>query len=111
MSRRLLSIWTVAALSLVLVSSPAVAAKKVLLKVPVWFGTHLTGLGSTPKWLAEHVNDASGGTVKIKIYEPGKLIPPKEILEAVSKGQVNAGWTTPAYNTGLIGEKGAIFPA
>ncbi|ODJ89311.1 hypothetical protein CODIS_04100 [Candidatus Thiodiazotropha endolucinida] len=49
MSRRLLSIWTVAALSLVLVSSPAVAAKKVLLKVPVWFGTHLTGLGSTPK--------------------------------------------------------------
>ncbi|MEW8460416.1 MAG: hypothetical protein AB2653_08955, partial [Candidatus Thiodiazotropha endolucinida] len=68
MSRRLLSIWTVAALSLVLVSSPAVAAKKVLLKVPVWFGTHLTGLGSTPKWLAEHVNDASGGTVKIKIY-------------------------------------------
>ncbi len=102
---------TAAALCLTLAASPAVAAKKVLLKVPVWFGTHLTGLGSTPKWLAEHVNDASGGSIKIKIYEPGKLIPPKEMLESVSKGQVNAGWTTPGYNTGLLGQKGAIFSA
>lgn len=111
MKRTLLSLATAGALSLTLAATPAVAAKKVLLKVPVWFGTHLTGLGSTPKWLAEHVNEASGGSVKIKIYEPGKLIPPKEMLEAVSKGQVNAGWTTPGYNTGLLGQKGAIFSA
>jgi len=86
-----------------------VAAKKVLLKVPVFFGTHLEGLGSTPKWLAEHLNVASGGTVKMKIYEPGKLIPPKGILQAVAKGKVNAGYTTPAYNTGVLGDKGSLF--
>ena len=111
MNKRYLSIWTLVVLSLVFVTSPVYAAKKVLLKVPVWFGTYLTGLGSTPKWLAEHINEASGGSVKVKIYEPSKLIPPKEILQAVSKGQVNAGWTTPAYHTGLLGEKGAIFSA
>jgi TRAP-type mannitol/chloroaromatic compound transport system substrate-binding protein len=111
MNKTLLSVATATALSLSLITAPATAAKRVLLKVPVWFGTHLTGLGSTPKWLSEHVNEASGGSVKIKIYEPGKLIPPKEMLEAVSKGQVNAGWTTPGYNTGLLGEKGAIFSA
>ena len=111
MKRTLLSLATATALALTLASAPTFAAKKVLLKVPVWFGTHLTGLGSTPKWLADHVNEASGGSVKIKIYEPGKLIPPKEIVEAVSKGQVNAGWTTPGYNTGLLGQKGAIFSA
>ena len=111
MNRTLLSLATAAAVSLTLATGPAVAAKKVLLKVPVWFGTHLTGLGSTPKWLAEHVNEASGGSVKLKIYEPGKLIPPKEMLEAVSKGQVNAGWSTPGYNTGQLGQKGSIFSA
>ena len=95
------------------ISGNATAAdeKKVLLKVPVYFGTHLEGLGSTPKWLAEHVNIAAKGSVKIKIYEPGKLIPPKEILEAVNKGQVNAGFTTPGYNTGQLGTKGSIFSA
>ena len=111
MKKTLLSLATATALTLTLASAPTMAAKKVLLKVPVCFGTHLTGLGSTPKWLAEHVNEASGGSVKIKIYEPGKLIPPKEIVESVSKGQVNAGWTTPGYNTGLLGQKGAIFSA
>ena len=111
MNTTLVNLATAAALSLTLAAAPAFAGKKVLLKVPVWFGTHLTGLGSTPKWLSEHVNEASGGSVKIKIYEPGKLIPPKEMLEAVSKGQVNAGWTTPGYNTGLLGQKGAIFSA
>lgn len=111
MKKSFLILASAAALSLSMVTSPAFAAKKVLLKVPVWFGTHLTGLGSTPKWLAEHVNTASGGSVKIKIYEPGKLLPAKEILQSVSKGQVNAGWTTPGYNTGLLGQKGAIFSA
>ena len=96
MKKKILSAGIAAALTMSLMAStPAVAGKKVLLKVPVWFGTHLTGLGSTPKYVAEHLNAASGGSVKMKIYEPGKLVPPKEILESVSKGQVNAGWSTP----------------
>lgn len=111
MKRKLLSLATAAALAVTMATTAAAADKKVLLKVPVYFGTHLEGLGSTPKWLAEHVNEASGGSVKLKIYEPGKLIPPKEILQAVHKGQVNAGWTTPGYNTGELGNKGAIFSA
>lgn len=103
---------SVAVATALFASTAAVAKeKKVLLKVPVYFGTHLEGLGSTPKWLAEQVNVASGGSVKVKIYEPGKLIPPKEILEAVNKGQVNAGFTTPGYNTGQLGNAGAIFSA
>lgn len=93
--------------------TPSYAAaedKKVLLKVPVFFGTHLQGLGSTPKWLSEQLK-AMDSSVKMKVYEPGKLIPPKEILEAVNKGQVNAGWTTPGYNSGTLGQQGAIFSA
>ena len=87
-----------------------VHAKKVLLKVPVWFPTALPALGTSPAWIEKQIN-AIGGDVKIKVYEPGKLVPPKEMLEAVSKGQVNAGYTTPGYNTGKLGDKGAIFSA
>ncbi len=99
------------AISMTAVTDTTEAAdKKVLLKVPVYFGTHLPGLGSAPKWLSEQLK-ASGSSVKMKIYEPGKLLPPKEILEAVSKGQVNAGYTTPGYNTGVLGNGAALFSA
>ena len=100
-----------AGLSLALGLSQQAAAKKVLLKMPVYVGTHLTGLGSTPKWLAEQVNTASNGSLKIKLYEPGKLIPAKEILQAVHKGQVNAGFTTPGFSAGVLGTQSNFFTA
>ncbi len=112
MKIKFLTLASAAALALTMASGVTTAAeKKVLLKVPVYFGTHLTGLGSTPKWLSEKVNVAGGGSVKLKVYEPGKLIPPKEILQSVSSGKVNAGYTTPGYNTGELGAKGGIFSA
>jgi len=111
MTIRITAVMSAAALVLGLTTGAAQAEKKLLLKVPVFFGTHLTGLGSTPKWLSEQLAIATDGQIRIKIYEPGKLIPPKEILQAVSKGQVNAGFTTPAYHSGEVGNKGALFSA
>jgi TRAP-type mannitol/chloroaromatic compound transport system substrate-binding protein len=89
----------------------AAAGDRLLLKMPVYVSTQLQGLGTTPKWLAEHLWTASGGTLKIKLYEPGKLIPPQEILQAVHAGQVDAGFTTAGFNTGTLGTKAAIFSA
>ena len=70
-----------------------------------------TGGGSSPLFFADTVNKASGGSLKVKIYEPGKLVATKEMLESVSNGSVNSGWGTPGYNTGLLGKKAAIFSA
>ncbi len=95
----------------ILFSSPLLAAGKVLLKVPVYVNTNLQGLGSTPVWLAEQVKAASGGQLKLKLYEPGRLIPPKEILQAVHAGQVQAGFTTPGFNSGILGNKASFFSA
>ncbi len=94
-----------------LLSASATAADKTLLKMPVYVGTHLQGLGTTPRWLADQVEAASGGSLRIKLYEPGKLIPPQEILQAVNAGQVDAGFTTPGFNTGILGNKASIFTA
>lgn len=76
--------------------------KKVLLKVPICFSTALPGLGSTIKWIEDRIDVASGGSVKMKVYEPGKLVAPFEILGAVSSGKVNAGYSISGYWEGKI---------
>jgi len=101
MKRFLVSAAT--ALALTTLSAPTLAKDKpVLLKVPVTFGTHLPGLGTTIKWVGDRIKTASGGSVRMKIYEPKKLVAPFEILDAVSSGKVNAGYATAGYWAGKI---------
>ncbi len=76
--------------------------KKILLKVPVCFATVLPGLGTTITWVADRIETASGGSMKMQVYEPGKLVAPFEILDAVSTGKTNAGYSTAGYWAGKI---------
>ncbi|WP_170560796.1 TRAP transporter substrate-binding protein [Ruegeria atlantica] len=85
-----------------LMAAPAVAADKLLLKTPIAFSTELPGLGSPIPRVAEQLDLMSGGTLKMKVYEPGKLVPPFEILDAVSTGKINSGYTTAGYWAGKI---------
>ena len=80
----------------------AAKVKPVLLKVPIAFATKLPGLGSAIVKFKEDIEAASGGSVKVKVYEPGKLVAPFEILDAVSSGKVNAGYTTAGYWAGKL---------
>lgn len=61
--------------------------KKVVLKVPTAFSTNLPTLGDSLLFFKDYVEKASGGSIEVKIFEPGKLIPPFEILDAVSSGK------------------------
>jgi TRAP-type mannitol/chloroaromatic compound transport system substrate-binding protein len=84
-------------------AQPAFAAdKKVLLKVPVAFSTNLPSLGSPILKVADNLDLISNKNVRMKIYEPGKLVAPFEILESVSAGKVNAGFTLAGYWAGKI---------
>ena len=114
--KKLLSIGLATLISFVLIGATPSYADKVLLKVPVWFSTALPSLGSTPKWVETELNKLSKGlkgghALSMKVYEPGKLVPPKEILESVSTGSVNAGYVTPGYLRGQLGDKGGILSA
>ena len=51
-------------------AAPASAADKLLLKTPIAFSTELPGLGSPIPRVAEQLNLMSGGTLKMKVYEP-----------------------------------------
>ena len=76
--------------------------KPVLLKVPVCFSTVLPGLGDGILYISERISLLSNGSVKMKVYEPKKLVAPFEILDAVSKGKINAGYATAGYWAGKI---------
>jgi len=88
-------------------TSVAAAEKKVLLKVPTTFSTNLIGLGTPLPAFKEGLESISS-TLKVKIYEPKKLVAPFEILDAVSSGKVNAGWSTAGYWKGKM-PAAAIF--
>ncbi|MBU2964365.1 TRAP transporter substrate-binding protein [Amphritea sp. 2_MG-2023] len=86
------------------------AADRVLLKTPIAFGSHLPALGTPIKWVSEQLPIMSEGSLKMKIYEPGKLVGAKEILGAVSSGKVNSGYATAGYWQGKI-PAAALFSA
>lgn len=96
------SIITSIALAAAMITTPAVAGDKLLLKTPVAFSTALPGLGTPIPRVADEVALMSGGTLKMKVYEPGKLVPAFEILDAVSAGKINSGYTTAGYWAGKI---------
>jgi len=97
------SIVTSLAVAATLMSATAsFAADKILLKTPIAFSTALPGLGTPIPRVAEQLSLMSGNTIKMKVYEPGKLVPPFEILDAVSSGKINSGYTTAGYWAGKI---------
>ncbi|MCB2101566.1 MAG: TRAP transporter substrate-binding protein [Rhodobacterales bacterium] len=92
----------IAALAVAAFAQPASAAEKVRWKVPVGFPSTLPALGDNAPWVADMLKVASGGNVQLKIFEPGKLVPPFQIMEAVKEKKVQAGYTWIGYDMGKI---------
>lgn len=78
------------------------AEEKVRWKVQAVFGTHLPGLGDTIKDISSQIKAASDGRIQFKVYEPGKLVPPFGITEAIKNKQLNAGYSWLGYDQGKI---------
>ena len=97
------SIAALAALVALAVATPGDAqdrAQRVRWKMASAFGSKLPHLGTSAVRFSENLKKASGGTVELKFFEPGALVPALECFDAVSKGSVEACWTTPGYHTG-----------
>ncbi|MDX5432461.1 MAG: TRAP transporter substrate-binding protein [Halomonas sp.] len=80
----------------------AAAQERVRWQVPIAFPSHLVGLSTPVRFLSESLEQASGGNINLRYYEPGELIPPFEILDAVSEGRYDAGFTWVGYDQGSI---------
>ena len=65
-------------------------------KVAGTFPSSLPSLGGTGARMAGGLLALSGGRIKLQVFEPGELVAPLEVFEAVSKGTVDAGLSSPA---------------
>jgi TRAP-type mannitol/chloroaromatic compound transport system substrate-binding protein len=95
---------TVAAVALAVaaygLSRPAEAQRRVVWKLASAFPSKQPHLGTSAIRFVDNVKVISGGTLELRFFEPGALVPALECFDAVSKGSVEACWTTPGYHTG-----------
>ncbi|MDO6461887.1 TRAP transporter substrate-binding protein [Granulosicoccaceae sp. 1_MG-2023] len=98
---KLSKVFTGIAGALVL-SAGTASADNLRWKMPVAFASNLPGLGSPAAWVAENLTAASDGSIQVRVYEPGKLVPPFDILQSVSDGKVAAGYTWIGYDQGKV---------
>jgi TRAP-type mannitol/chloroaromatic compound transport system substrate-binding protein len=95
-------VLTVCVILVLGLAATASAEKKIMMKITTAFSTALPTLGECMPFFKEYVEAASENTIRIKIYEPGKLMPAFEIHDAVSTGKVDAGYTAPVYLSGKV---------
>ena len=62
----------------------------------------LPGLGVGVENLAERIEKATNGRLKIKVFAGGELVPALEVLDAVSRGTVQMGHDSAYYHRGKV---------
>ncbi|HUF19848.1 MAG TPA: TRAP transporter substrate-binding protein [Burkholderiales bacterium] len=64
------------------------------------YPTSLTLLGEAAPRLADNVRRASAGSIDIRVYEPGALVPGMEAIQAAARGSVDAAWSATGFFSG-----------
>ena len=102
-SRQVISLAAITAVGITaLVSSPADAQEKIRWKVQSTFNTGWPALGDPIARVSETLKAATDGRINLKVYEPGKIVPPLEISPSISKGDLPAAYNYMAYDQGRI---------
>jgi TRAP-type mannitol/chloroaromatic compound transport system substrate-binding protein len=95
-----LAVTAMASGLLMLTISDAQAQKRVRWKMQSAWGSQVPFNGESGVRFTEEVEKMTDGNFQIKFFEPGALVPALECFDAVSRGSVEACWTTPGYHTG-----------
>ncbi len=74
----------------------------VRLKIAGTVPASLIQVGTLGARLPQTVAAISDGRVEMNFFDPGALVPPFEVFEAVSTGSVDAGWGTAGYWIGKV---------
>ena len=61
------------------------------------YSSNLPQLGTMAKKLERDIWRVSDGTLEIKFYEPGALVPPLEMFDAVRAGVIDAAFSSPGF--------------
>ncbi len=83
-----------------MVATNAQAQKRVQWKLHTAWGSTVPHIGTEAVRFAEDIKAMSGGKFILKHFEPGALVPANEGFDAVSKGSIEAAWSTAGYDVG-----------
>ena len=89
------------AASFAVTAMPA-AAKQTRISLQTAFNPTLSVIGEASKNLVDNIERASGGDIKVRYYEAGKLVPTFEMFDAVKAGNLDASYGWPGYIMGKI---------
>jgi TRAP-type mannitol/chloroaromatic compound transport system substrate-binding protein len=76
---------------------PAQAQQKVRLNLASAFPSSLTLIGEAAPKLAKKIERLSGGTLELRVNEPGALVPALQAIQATSQGSVDAAWSNGGF--------------
>jgi len=74
--------------------------KRVRMQMGFAFPTSTGLLGPTQQKLVENLRKVSGGSIDVRGFEPGALVPAGQYLDAVGNGSLDAAWTVSGFWTG-----------
>ncbi len=98
--------WLAAAACASLVAVPSVISpataqdKKVRIQMGGAFPSSTGILGPAQNRIVKSLRDMSGGSIDIKFFEPGALVPAGQYFDAISNGSLDAAWTVTGFFTG-----------
>ena len=83
-------------------AAPAIAQERFDWRMVTAWPTNFPGLGTGAKRLAQMIESASDGRIRITVYGAGEIVPAYESMDAVSSGSVEMGHGSPYYWKGKI---------
>jgi TRAP-type mannitol/chloroaromatic compound transport system substrate-binding protein len=78
----------------------AAAQERVRWKMHSAFAANLAILGPAGKRVESTVKEISNGTLELRFYEPGALVPGIAYFDPVAQGSLDAAYGTPGFNVG-----------
>ena len=75
-------------------------AKRVRAQLAGAFPSSMLILGDAQKRTVDYIKRLSNGTIDIKFFEPGALVPGSQYFDAVSNGSLDMAYTAAGYFTG-----------
>jgi TRAP-type mannitol/chloroaromatic compound transport system substrate-binding protein len=76
------------------------ADKKVRVQMGAAYPSSTAILGTAELRFVKNVKDLSGGSIDIKFFEPGALVPASQYFDAISNGSLDMAYTSTGYFTG-----------
>jgi TRAP-type mannitol/chloroaromatic compound transport system substrate-binding protein len=95
-------VWVAAAASAaVLLASAAQAQdKRVRVQMGGAFPSSTAILGPAQQRTVDMMRNMSGGSIDVKLFEPGALVPAGQYFDAISNGSLDMAWTVSGFFTG-----------